>query len=152
MCPNRSVMMSLTTQIPTPLNSRRFFAGLFLAAYALMLVDVLTRLDLAAAWPTILLGMAYVVLGTLGFERVERAKRRSLTYSYFALMVPLGAGLFARSITGGTFLLLVVAAQSVRILSPVGVLLIGLPLPLLHIGMSWPDSLRESATFLVALV
>jgi hypothetical protein len=128
--------MNNQTPLPTPLNSRRFFAGLFLAAYALLLVDVLTRMDLAGAWTTILLGAAYVVTGTLGFERVERAKRRWLTYSYFALMVPIGAGLFGRSVTGGTFLLLVVAAQSIRVLSPAGALLIGLPLPLLHAGMS----------------
>lgn len=67
-------------------------------------------------------------------------------------MVPLGAGLFARSVTGGTFLLLVVAAQSIRILPPWGVLLTGLPVPLLHATLSWPDSLRDSTIFLVALV
>lgn len=141
-----------SSALPTPLHSRRFFAGLFLAAYAVLVVDVLTRMAFAHGWPTLLLGAAYVVTGTLGFARVERAAWPSLTSSYFALMVPLGAGLFARSPTGGTFPLLVVAAQSIRILPSWGVLLIGLPLPLLHATMSWPDSLRESTIFLVALV
>lgn len=143
--------MSDNARIPTPLNSRRFFAGLFLAAYALLAVDVLTRSGLAA-WPTLLLGALYIAIGTLGFERVEQFERKALTYSYFGLMIPLGAGLFGRSVSGGTFLLLAVAAQSIRILPPFGALLIGLPLPLLHATMSWPDSLRESVTFLVALI
>lgn len=55
-------------------------------------------------------------------------------------MLPLGAPIFHSSVSGGTFLLLVVAAQSMR------------ALPLLHVGMAWPHSLREGATFLVALV
>src|SRR5689334_8225706 len=130
--------MTSDSQIPTPLNSRRFFAGLFVAAYALLLVDVLTRAGLAEAWPTVLLGAAYVGAGTLGFSRVERAGRPWMAYAYFALMVPLGALLFGGSITGGTFLLLAVAAQTIRLLPLPVALLIGLPLPLLHIGMAWP--------------
>jgi signal transduction histidine kinase len=129
----------------------RLYGGLFLAAYALLLVDLLVG-DGVAAWPTLLLGTAYVLVGTLGFRAVTRAARPGLTYAYFALMLPLGAAVFAGSVTGGTFLLLVVAAQSMRVLPLLGTLLIGLPLPLLHAGMAWPHSLREGATFLVALV
>jgi signal transduction histidine kinase len=141
-----------SSTLPTPLHSRRFFAGLFLAAYAVLVVDLLTRVEFVHGWPTLLLGAAYVLTGTFGFARVERAVWPTLRYNYFGLMIPLGAGLFARSPTGGTFLLLVVVAQSIRILPSWGVLLIGLPLPLLHATMSWPDSLRESTIFLVALV
>jgi len=107
---------------------------------------------LTAAWPKLLLGVAYIAAGTFGFARVERAGRAVLTYSYFGLMMPMGASLFASSVTGGTFLLLVVAAQGIRVLSPAGAFLVGLPMPLLHATMAWPHSLRESATFLVALV
>jgi signal transduction histidine kinase len=144
--------MSDNRAIPAPLNSGRLFAGLFLAAYILFLIDLLTSQNLATAWPKLLLGAAYIAAGTFGFARVERAGRAMLTYGYFGLMVPMGASLFHDSPTGGTFLLLVIAAQGIRILSPAGAFLVGLPMPLLHVTMAWPDSLRESATFLVALV
>jgi signal transduction histidine kinase len=144
--------MSDNKQLPAPLNSGRMFAGLFVAAYGLLLVDLLTREGLTAAWPKLLLGAAYILAGIFGFARVERAGRAMLTYSYFGLMVPMGASLFASSVTGGTFLLLVVAAQGIRVLPPAGAFLVGLPMPLLHATMAWPHSLRESATFLVALV
>lgn len=138
--------------MPESFNSRRLFAGLFLAAYAMLLVDLLTRATLAAAWPVALPGVVYVLLGTFGFARVERKNRAWLTWLYFALMLSFGVGLFAASVLGGTFLLLVVAAQAVRVLPWWGFLLIGLPLPLLHAPMAWPYSLREGATFLTALV
>jgi signal transduction histidine kinase len=60
--------------------------------------------------------------------------------------------IFAGSVLGGTFLLLVIVGQSVRVLPPWVTLLIGAPLPLLHLGMDWPDALREGGTFLVALI
>lgn len=144
--------MNETTQLPAPLNSNRMFAILFVAAYGLFLVDLLTAQGFAAAWPKLLMAAGYVLVGLAGFDRVERAGRRWLTYGYFGLMVPLGASLFDSSPTGGTFFLLVVAAQGIRALSPAGAFLVGLPMPLLHITMAWPDSLRESATFLVALL
>jgi signal transduction histidine kinase len=144
--------MSDEKQIPRPLDSGRLFAGLFVAAYALLIVDLLTEVELAVAWPALLLGAACIAAGTLGFARVERAGRAWLTYGYFVVMVPLGALIFSMSVTGGTFVLLVIAAQSIRVLPLAGSLLIGLALPLLHVGMDWPHSLREGATFLVALV
>jgi signal transduction histidine kinase len=144
--------MPQAEQLPAPLNSDRMFAGLFLAAYGLLLVDLLLSQGFAVAWPKLLLGVACVLVGTLGFARVRQADRPALTYSYFCLMVPMGASLFASSVTGGTFFLLVVAAQAIRVLSPAGAFLVGLPMPLLHATMAWPNSLRESSTFLVALV
>jgi signal transduction histidine kinase len=144
--------MPQAEQLPAPLNSDRMFVGLFLAAYGLLLVDLLLGQGLAVAWPKLLLGVAFVLVGTLGFERVRQVDRPALTHGYFALMVPMGASLFASSVTGGTFFLLVVAAQAIRVLSPAGAFLVGLPMPLLHATMAWPHSLRESATFLVALV
>lgn len=143
--------MTIDEQIPAPLTSDRLFAGLFLAAYGLLLVDLLASGQAAGSWPALLAGAAYLLAGTLGFAAVKRAGRTALTYGYFALMVPLGAALFQSSTAGGAFLLLAVAAQSMRVLPPVAALLIGLPLPLLHVGMAWPDALREGATLLAAL-
>jgi signal transduction histidine kinase len=145
-------MMSDNQQLPAPLNSGRMFAGLFVAAYGLLLIDLLTSQGLSLAWPKLLLGAAYIVVGIFGFARVARAGRAWLTYSYFGFMTIMGASLFHDSVIGGTFLLLVIAAQGIRILTPAGALLVGLPMPLLHSTMAWPHSLRESATFLVALV
>jgi signal transduction histidine kinase len=40
----------------------------------------------------------------------------------------------------------------VRVLPLWGTLLIGAPLPFLHVGMAWPEALRDGGTFLVALI
>jgi signal transduction histidine kinase len=128
------------------------FAALFLGAYALVLVDRYADGQLGHSSTVLLVGALVVLLGTLGFPAVERRSNRRLTAAYCALQLPLGAAVFATSTLGGTFLLLVVIGQSVRVLPPWGTLLIGAPLPLLHAGMGWPRALRESSTFLVALV
>mgnify|MGYP002381836119 CR=1 FL=1 len=128
------------------------FAALFVGAYALLLVDLYAAGQLGRSWAVLLIGTLVVLLGTLGFPAIERRGSRPLIAAYFALQLPLGAAIFATSTLGSTFLLLVVVAQSVRVLPPWGTLLIGAPLPLLHVGMGWPDALRESSTFLVALV
>ncbi len=143
--------MSSEEHIPAPLTSGRLFTGMFLAAYGLLAVDLLTGEQSPLGWLALLAGAAYVLAGTLGFAAIERSERVGPTYAYFALMVPLGAVIFESSSTGGTFLLLAVAAQSMRVLPPFGALLIGLLLPLLHVRMAWPNALRESATLLAAL-
>jgi signal transduction histidine kinase len=137
---------------PTARSASRLFAAMFTGAYALLLVDHYTAGKLGSDWIVLLLGALVVVLGTLGFPVVERYRSRWLTATYFIVQLPLGAAIFAGSVLGGTFLLLVIVGQSVRVLPPWGTLLIGAPLPLLHLGMDWPDALREGGTFLVALI
>jgi signal transduction histidine kinase len=128
------------------------FAALFLGAYALLLVDLYATSQLGRSWAVLTLGALIVLLGTLGFTAVERRSSWRLTATYFALQLLLGVVIFDRNTLGGTFLLLVVVGQSVRVLPPWGTLLIGAPLPLLHVSMGWPQALREGGTFLVALV
>jgi signal transduction histidine kinase len=128
------------------------FAALFLGAYALLLVDLYVAGQLGRSWAVLVIATLVVILGTLGFPAIERRGSQRLIAAYFALQLLLGAAIFAASTLGGTFLLLVVVGQSVRVLPPWGTLLIGAPLPLLHVGMDWPHALRESSTFLVALV
>src|SRR5262245_18319586 len=98
---------------------------------------------LEQAWSTLLLGAHVVLLGTLGFPLVERRGSRWLTIAYFVVQQLIGIAIFSGSILGGTFLLLVIVGQSVRVLPPWGTLLLGAPLPFLHIGMDWPAAFRE---------
>jgi signal transduction histidine kinase len=128
------------------------FPSLFAGAYALLLVDHYADGQRGRAWGAPLLGALMVVFGTLVFPLVERRGNRWLTLLYFAVQLLLGAVVFGGSVTGGTFLLLVVVGQSVFVLPPWGTLLLGAPLPFLHVGMEWPAGLREGSTFLVALV
>jgi signal transduction histidine kinase len=137
-----------STARPTARNASRLFAVMFAGAYALLLVDTYATGD----WGVLVLGALVVALGVLGFPAVERQRKHWLTAAYFIVQLPLGVAIFAGSVLGGTFLLLVIVGQSVRVLPPWVTLLIGAPLPLLHIGMGWPDALREGSTFLVALI
>jgi signal transduction histidine kinase len=125
---------------------------MFAGAYALLLLDRYLAGALGSDWAVLLLGALVLLLGTFGFPAVERRASRWLTAAYFAVQLPLGAAIFGASVIGGTFLLLVIVGQSVRVLPPWGTLLIGAPLPLLHWGMDWAGALREGGTFLVALI
>jgi signal transduction histidine kinase len=133
-------------------SANRLFAAMFAGASALLLVDYYTTGRIGADWGILLLDALVVLLGLLGFPMVEQRRSRWLTAAYFAIQLPLGAAIFGGSVLGGTFLLLAIVAQSVRVLPPWGTLLIGAPLPLLHLGMDWPAALREGGTFLVALI
>jgi len=136
----------------TARSASRLFAAMFAGAYALLFVDRYAAGRLASDWTVLVLGALVVVLGVLGFPVVERRGSGWLTAAYFAIQLSLGVAIFAGSMLGGTFLLLVIVGQSVRMLPPWGTLLIGAPLPLLHLGMGWPAALREGASFLVALL
>jgi signal transduction histidine kinase len=133
-------------------SANRLYAGLFLGAYALLLVDLATGGQLPADWVTALLGALIVLLGTLAFPAVERRTSRWLIWAYVAVQLLLGVAIFASSVLGSTFLLLVIVGQSVRVLPLWGTLLISMPLPFLHVGMALPDALRNGGTFLVALI
>jgi signal transduction histidine kinase len=133
-------------------NAGRLFAAMFAGAYALLLIDLAVTGQLGHAWTAPLIGLLIVLLGTLGFPVVERRRNPWLIGAYFAVQLLLGASFFHISVLGATFLLLVIVAQSVRVLPPWGTFLIGAPLPFLHVGMDWPLALREGGTFLVALI
>ena len=138
--------------LPAGRAINRLFAALFAGAYALLLIDGYAARRLASDWRALLLGALAVALGVLGFPAVERRGSRWLTAGYFALQLALGVAIFAQSVLGGTFLLLAVVAQSVRVLPAWGTLLLGAPLPLLHLGMEPMAALREGVTFVVALI
>jgi signal transduction histidine kinase len=133
-------------------SAGRLFAALLVGAYALTLVDLAAAGQLGREWAAPLAGAIVVLLGAFGFPAVERRGKWWLTCAYFAVQLPLGVAVFAGSVLGGTFLLLVIVGQSARVLPPWGTLLLGAPLPFLHVGMDWPEALREGGTFLVALI
>ena len=141
-----------TADSPLERNISRLFVAMFVGAYALLVVDRYTVDQLGHAWDVLLLGALMVLMGALGFPIVERRRSRWLAIAYFAVQLLLGISLFHGSPLGGTFLLLVIVGQSVRVLPPWCTLLIGAPLPFLHVGMDWPDAIREGGTFLVGLI
>src|SRR6266508_5568980 len=150
--PYRGTMDSEHRSLPAARSASRLFAAMFAGAYALLFVDRYAAGRLASDWTVLVLGALVVVLGVLGFPAIVRRGSRWLTAAYFAIQLLLGVAIFAGSVLGGTFLLLVIVGQSVRVLPPWGTLLIGAPLPLLHLGMGWPAALREGGSFLVALL
>jgi signal transduction histidine kinase len=137
---------------PTLRSASGLFAALFAGAYALLLLDFYTAGRGWSNWLIVALGALVMLLGAFGFPAVERRRSRWLTAAYFAVQLPLGAAIFGGSVVGGTFLLLLIVGQSVRVLPAWGTLLIGAPLPLLHLGMDWLGAIREGGTFLVALI
>lgn len=130
------------------------FLLLFVASYALLLIDPLATSIIRETALSLSLGFLYVIIGTAGFAQVERVNRRGVSVAYFAVQLPLGIAVFlvASGVIGGTFLLLLAIAQAVRVLPLGWVLVLSAPLPFLHVGMAWPDMLREGATFFAGLI
>lgn len=152
LCSNAMKSQHTPVLARTVVSTNVLFAALFAAAYTLLLVDLSVADRLAHSALLAAAGACVVLLGTLGFTAVERHGSQRLAAAYFALQLPLAAAIFPGSTNGSTFLLLVIVAQSVRVLPLWATLLIGAPLPLLHAGMDWPHSLRDGGTLLVALV
>jgi signal transduction histidine kinase len=94
---------------------------------------------------SLLLGAAFTLLATVGFEWVDRRRRAALSYGYVAVLLVLGFAVFAASgaAVGATLLLVVLVIQSVLLLPlPAVAVVVGL-VPLVHVRMSWRDGLRE---------
>lgn len=130
------------------------FLLLFVASYALLLIDPLATSIIRETALPLSLGFLYIIIGTLGFAQVERNNLRSGSVAYFVIQIPLGVTVFLGSggVIGGTFLLLLAIAQAVRVLPLWWVVVLSAPLPFLHVGMAWPGVLREGATFLAGLI
>jgi hypothetical protein len=111
-------MASEYRSLPAARSANQLFAAMFTGAYALLFVDRYAAGQLASDWTVLVLGALVVVLGVLGFPAVERRGSRWLTAAYFAIQLSLGVAIFAGSVLGGTFPLLVIVGQSVRVLPP----------------------------------
>ncbi|HEU5108623.1 MAG TPA: sensor histidine kinase [Micromonosporaceae bacterium] len=130
---------------------KRALTALTLAAYATMVVGAIGS---PRPVPALLLGSLYVLVGTVGFHRVLARRRRSLSYAYVSSQLCLGYVVFviSHATIGGVLLLVVLVSQSVMLLPLPAAAVVVAVVPLVHLGMSWQEGLREGLGTLVAAV
>jgi signal transduction histidine kinase len=103
--------------------------------------------------PAMLLGAAFTVLGTVGFAWVRRRGRLGWAVAYVAIQLPLAFVIFAINPgVGATLFLVVLVSQCVLLLPLPGTALVIALVPLVHVGMSWGDGLREALGTLAAVL
>ena len=145
---------------------KRALAALTAAAFATLVVGAIGSPRPAAS---LLLGALYTALATLGFAWVERRQRaeragradggrrgrgRPLAYAYVATQLALGYAVFVVSAAtiGAVLLLVVLVSQAVLLLPLRAAVVVVALVPLVHVGMSWHEGLREGLGTLVAAV
>jgi signal transduction histidine kinase len=121
----------------------RALAVLAAAAVLVVAVEATGATRTAVAVP---LAVLFAVLSVVGFRWVQRHGPRAAT-GYFAGELVLGYVVFgaAAAGVGATLLLLVLAIQAVLVLPRRWALVVAALVPLVHIGMSWPENLRQVA-------
>jgi signal transduction histidine kinase len=97
----------------------------------------------------------YAALAVVGYGLVERrsaSRRLALGLVYVAVQLPLGYLLYGVAGTGvgATLLLMVLVSQSVLLLPLPAAVAVTAAIPLVHIGMSWGDGLRNGMGMLAA--
>jgi signal transduction histidine kinase len=124
-------------------------AVLTVGAFATLAIGVLGSDDPPAA---LLLGAAFTVLATAGYHH---AAPKSLAWRYFyaAVQFPLAfiASTYSPSV-GATLFMVVLVSQSVLLLPKAVTAALVLAFPLVHLGMTWAEGLREGFGALVAVV
>ena len=101
----------------------------------------------------VVLGGLFTLLATLGFAWVHRRDRRLLSVAYVATVLLLAAAVFALDAgAGSTLFLVVVVSQCVLLLPLPYTVVVVLLVPMVHVGMSWWDGLREGFGTLAAVV
>lgn len=118
------------------------------------LVVLLLGLQQAEHVPaTVVLGVVLAGTVTLGFSWVQR-RSRAVAAGYFAVALALGYVLFgvAGGSTGVLLMLVVLVIQAVLLLPLPWAAVVTALVPLVHVGMSWSDGLRNGADTLVAAV
>jgi signal transduction histidine kinase len=126
----------------------RALAVLAAAAVLVAAVEATGPARTAVAVP---LAVAFAVLSVLGFRWA--AGRPRAAAAYFAGQLVLGYAVFdaADGGVGATLLLLVLVIQAVLVLPRPWALVVAALVPLMHIGMSWSDGLREIASTAVVV-
>lgn len=128
----------------------RALAALTLGAFLTLVIGVV-----GAGLPlvSLLIAAAFAVLATAGFRWVAR-RGRAVAYAYVAVQLALGYLVFGLSgaAVGATLLLVVLVSQSVLLLPLPAVAVVVALMPLIHIGMSWRDGLREGLGTFVAML
>jgi signal transduction histidine kinase len=94
---------------------------------------------------SVVLGAAFTLLATAGFEWVQRRGRLVFSYLYVAVQLVLGYAIFGVSGAGvgSTLLLVVLVSQSVLLLPLPAAAVVVCLIPLMHVGMSWRAGIRE---------
>jgi signal transduction histidine kinase len=127
---------------------------LTLGAYATLLVEGTGNSNWLSA---MLLGAAFVLVAILAFPWIQRQpadRRRWLGVGYVLVQLVLGYLTFgaAGPGVGATLLLMVLVSQSVLLLPLPAALLVTAAVPLVHVGMTLGDGLRNGLGTLAAAV
>ena len=130
---------------------KRALAALTVAAYATLVVGALGTPRPAVP---LLFGAVYLLLATVGFRWVYARRHRGLSYTYVCTQLWFGYIVFVLShaTIGGVLLLVVLVVQSVLLLPLPAAAVVVAVVPLVHLGMSWREGLREGLGTLVAAV
>jgi signal transduction histidine kinase len=130
---------------------KRALAVLTAAAFLTLVVGVVGSGDAAVS---LLPGLAFALLGTIGFDWVHRRNRRGLAVGYVVLQFALGYAtfVFAGAAVGPLLLLVVLVSQSVLLLPIRWAAVVVAMVPLVHVGMEWGEGLREGLGTLAAVV
>jgi signal transduction histidine kinase len=123
-------------------------AFLTLVAEATVADQPLVAITLAAVFSALAIGASGWI------DRQASRRRRVLAVAYVAVQLPLGYLVFGASVAGigATLLLMVLVSQSVLLLPLPAAVLVTAAVPLVHVGMSWGDGLRNAMGILAAAV
>lgn len=99
------------------------------------------------------LALAFTVLATVGFAAVRgRGRPAAVAYVVAALVLAYAVVAVTNAGTGATLLLLLVVVQSVILLPLWGAAVVTALVPLVHVGMTLADGLREGLGTLIGAV
>jgi len=135
------------------------FVSVVIATYLALLLSAATRLTLPELAVLLAAGIAYTLLGTNGFARLEHAGSLPVALMYFAVQLTLAVIVMAVSQAPGPvgFMLLPLAAQSVVVLPRPWMLvvctflLIAVVLPL-GLSAGWQAALPSGAAYFAGIV
>ncbi|HEX2773005.1 MAG TPA: sensor histidine kinase [Micromonosporaceae bacterium] len=130
---------------------KRALAGLTVGAFLTLVVDVVASGRSAVS---LVVGAAFLLLATVGFELVGRRPGGWRAYLYVLALLMLGYAVFvvSEASVGATLLLVVLVSQSVLLLPLPAVVAVLAIVPLVHVGMSFSAGLREGLGLLAAVV
>jgi signal transduction histidine kinase len=114
-------------------------------AFLTLLAEATAQSDPVAG---IVVAAVFTLLAVVGYgwiERQEPPRRRRLAVAYVVVQLPLGYLLFgsAGAGVGATLLLMVLVSQSVLLLPLPAAAVVTAVIPLVHVGMTWGEGLRN---------
>lgn len=128
----------------------RALAVLTGGAFLTLLLGALASGDPVLA---LLLGVPFTALATGGFAWVRRRGRLAWSAAYAAVQLPLAFTIFTIDPSVGATLFLVVLVSQCTLLLPLpATALVIVLVPLVHLGMSWGEALREGLGTLAAVL